>query len=351
MNTKLLSFFALLLQTLLTARALGASVSYSDFASPTNLIFQAHARLVGDFVRLTPSHSNTVGRVGGLWLQSKQAVVSGFETTFQFRISEKVRDGADGFALVLQDRATPSVGLTGHHLGFIRGGAAFAVKFVDYHWHRGRWVKYDEIAVTSCGGEEKPEALGHPLGVATGPELFSDGKVHTVRVRYTPGSLLVFLDDLQKPLLTAAVELEDYVPFKNGLAWVGITASTGGSSQNQDILSWTFQDARDMATTPLRLANASAGAQPNGVGGASLPAQPNAAPAASQPQVFTLPVSDGRPSPRQPHLGLPSGVGLTHQVYASSDLRTWTLVTNLTLYFSDPAATDYDHRFYAFRPE
>lgn len=72
---------------------------------------------------------------------------------------------------------------------------------------------------------------------------------------------------------------------------------------------------------------------------------------ASQPQVFTLPVSDGRPSPRQPHLGLPSGVGLTHQVYASSDLRTWTLVTNLTLYFSDPAATDYDHRFYAFRPE
>jgi hypothetical protein len=27
----------------------------------------------------------------------------------------------------------------------------------------------------------------------------------------------------------------------------------------------------------------------------------------------------------------------------------WTAVTNLTLYFSDPAAPDYDHRFYMFR--
>ena len=351
MNTTLLSFFALFLPTLLTGRALGASVGYADIASPTNLIFQADARLVGDFVRLTPSHNNTVGRVGGLWLQSKQAVVGGFETTFRFRMTDKVRDGADGLVLVLQDRATPSVGLSGQSLGFIRGGAAFAVKFVDYHWHRHRFVKYDEISVTSCGGEQTPEQLGHPLGVATGTELFSDGKVHTARVRYAPGSLLVFLDDLPKPLLTCAVKLEDFVPFKNGLAWVGITASTGGSSQNQDILSWTFQDASDMTPTPLPLAKASAGAQPNGVGGASLPAQPNAAPAASQPQVFTLPVSDSHASPRQPHLGLPSGVGLTHQVYASSDLRTWTLVTNLTLYFSDPAAADYDHRFYTFRPE
>jgi len=106
-----------------------------------------------------------------------------------------------------------------------------------------------------------------------------------------------------------------------------------------------------MPPTPLPLAKASAVNQPNGIGGASLPAQPNAASAASQPPVFTLPVSDGRTSPKQPHLGLPSGVGLTHQVYASSDLQTWTLVTNLTLYFSDPAATDHDHRFYAFRPE
>ena len=351
MNTKLLSLFVLLLPSLLTGRALGASVSYADFASPTNLVFQADARLVGDFVRLTPSHSNTVGRVGGLWLQSKQAVVSGFETTFQFRISEKVRDGADGFALVLQDRATPSVGLTGHHLGFIRGGAAFAVKFVDYHWHRGRWVKYDEVAVTSCGGEQKPEALGHGLGAATGIELFSDGKVHTARVRYVPGSVLVFLDDLQKPLLTAAVKLEEFVPFKDGLAWVGITASTGGSSQNQDILSWSFQEPAGPLTTPVEVATASPGVRPSSASGALLSARPNAAPEASQPPVFTLPVSDGRPNPRQPHLGLPSGVGLTHQVYASSDLRNWTLVTNLTLYFSDPAAADYDHRFYVFRPE
>ena len=36
-------------------------------------------------------------------------------------------------------------------------------------------------------------------------------------------------------------------------------------------------------------------------------------------------------------------------VYASTDMVNWTLVTNLSLYFSEPGATNYDHRFYIFR--
>src|SRR5713226_1980236 len=179
MNKNIPPRLALLLLVVLTTSAFASGINYPNFTLPTGLVFQADAMLAGDFVRLTPSHTNVNGRVGGLWLQTKQAVYDGFETTFQFRITDKVRHGADGFALVLQNNATPSVGASGHHLGFVRGGSAFAVKFVDYHWHRNVYVQYDEIAVTSCGGEQQPEALGNPLGTVTGTELFSDGKIHT----------------------------------------------------------------------------------------------------------------------------------------------------------------------------
>src|SRR5437660_1820216 len=100
--------------------AFAEPINYPNFSSPTNLIFQADARLEGDFVRLTPSRTNMIGRVGGLWFQTKQPVRDGFETTFQFRISNKVRHGGDGFVFALQNNATPSIGLSGSNLGFFR---------------------------------------------------------------------------------------------------------------------------------------------------------------------------------------------------------------------------------------
>ena len=183
----------LLLFVVLIDSAFGSGISYPNFTSPLRLVFQGDATLQAEAVRLTPSQA---GKVGGLWLETKQAVDKGFETTFQFRITEKVGHGADGFAFVLQSRATPSLGSGGYSLGFIRGGSALAIKFDTYHWHRRAYVKYDEIAVTSCGDEERPEYLGDPLGTTTRPELFSDGNIHTARVRYEPGHLLVYLDDL-----------------------------------------------------------------------------------------------------------------------------------------------------------
>jgi hypothetical protein len=68
----------------------------------------------------------------------------------------------------------------------------------------------------------------------------------------------------------------------------------------------------------------------------------------SPPQVIGLPVVDGKGNPGRPLIRIPPSVGLTHTVYASTDLAHWTQVTNLTFYFSDPNAPDYDHRFYKF---
>lgn len=68
----------------------------------------------------------------------------------------------------------------------------------------------------------------------------SGGNLHTARIAYTPGTLSVFIDDLEQPVLTVRVDLDTLLELDNGKAWVGITAGTGGSYENHDILSWSF---------------------------------------------------------------------------------------------------------------
>jgi hypothetical protein len=298
------------------------------------------------FVRLTRSRP---GQVGGLWLETKQAVTNGFETIFQFRITEKAGHGADGFTFVLQSRPTPTLGGGGYYLGFFRGGSALAIKFDTYHWHRKSYVNYDEITVTTSGDEERPQDLGDPLGTVTGPGLFSGGNIHTARVSYVPGNLLIFLDDLEKPLLTVAVKLEDFVSFDKGLAWVGFTASTGDDSENHDILNWAFSEPCGPAILARLSASSSVDHQPNRQRGAAINTDQTVIAPGSKSLVIGLPVVDSKGKPDQPQMRIPSSVDLTHRVCASTDLVNWTVVTNLTLYFSDPGAPDYDHRFYMFR--
>jgi len=343
-NKKDLLLFALLPFLAMACGSFASDINYSNFNSPTGLIFQGNATLRDDFVRLTPSQTNFLGSVGGLWLQAKQPVRGGFETTFQFRITDKVRHGGDGFAFVLQSRATPSLGGAGSDLGFVHGGSAFIVKFDTYHWHRNSYVRYDEIAVLSCGGEQNPRDLNDPLGTVTAPELYSEGKTHTARVRYVPGHLQVFLDDLEKPLLTVDVKLEDFVSFDHDLAWVGFTASTGADSENHDILSWAFNQPGSASMLPQFTSTSSAYVPPKKSGDATANAEQ-----ATPVENLSQQAIDAKTKPAQLQMSVPSSVGLTHDVYASTDLVNWTPVTNLTLYFRDPNSSDYDHRFYQFR--
>ena len=320
----------------LSAGVLARGFDYPNFTAPTGLVFQADARLLPDCVRIAPS---ATGMAGGAWFNSKQNVRDGFDTTFRFRITDKIGHGSDGLAFVLQNSATPHIGLSGYHLGFARSANCFVVKFDDYHWHRDWHVQYDEVAVTSSGLGQAPEAVGDPLGTVTAPVLFSDGKVHTARVRYVPRELNVFLDDLERPLLTVELNLEQFIALDNGRAWIGFTASTGADAQNHDLLSWSFGPPAEMPKQ-RSLASVSPGSRSGAV---------NAAPTKVEPEVIAVPVVDDSAKPGQPRLGLPPTISLSHRVYASTDMVNWTLVTNLSLYFSEPGATDYDHRFYIFR--
>jgi len=47
---------------------------------------------------------------------------------------------------------------------------------------------------------------------------------------------------------------------------------------------------------------------------------------------------------------LPSGIGLGHEIQASTDLAHWVTLTNLNFYFQDPDSTNFERRFYRFLP-
>ena len=68
----------------------------------------------------------------------------------------------------------------------------------------------------------------------------SDGAVHTVKIVYVPGTMMIYLDDLVSPLLEVSVDIASTLTLDNGKAWVGFTASADGARENHDILSWSF---------------------------------------------------------------------------------------------------------------
>ena len=81
-----------------------------------------------------------------------------------------------------------------------------------------------------------------PSRLADSPNLsirLKDGKVHTARIVFRPPVLSVFLDGSVAPVVETKVDLS-IATDRQGRAWVGFTAATGGGWQNHDLLSWSF---------------------------------------------------------------------------------------------------------------
>src|SRR4051812_39123372 len=84
------------------ASATSAPIHFENFASVEALSLVGDASVSGTALRLTRARHD---RSGAAWFREKQPVASGFETTFQFRLTHEggLGHGADGFAFVLQN--------------------------------------------------------------------------------------------------------------------------------------------------------------------------------------------------------------------------------------------------------
>ena len=339
---RIVKFFAvgaLGLSSSLAAR--GEGFSYLDFAAPTSLILQADALPTNSACRLTPSARS---KVGGVWFERRLVVGDGFESTFQFQITKPGQYGADGIAFVIQSNPTPSLGKPGWQLGFGGISNSVVVKFDNYHWRDKIYQRYDEIAVSLCAESGDCDPDTNAIASVTRDLLFSDGKIHTARIRYQPGQLQVYLDDFREPILRAAVALPPAFGAGAGGAWVGFTAATGADYQTHDIWSWTFFSETSHGF-------ASKTANPLAVAGVQVPT--STAPPASARDADGA-AAGGLASAAGPAIGvrgplllaLPLGTALPWRIEASTNLVDWEVVTNLMLHFSDPDSTRFNHRFY-----
>ncbi len=227
-----------------------AAIHFEDFASIRGLNLVGDAAVSRVALRLTPAKGD---RSGAVWFREKQSVASGFETTFQFKLTHQggLGHGADGFAFVLQNSGPEA-------LGGLGSAGGFAVADRDYH-HKGTAIPWsiavffdtyrnkvegdpsaNYIAFCTYG---KPSDMRWPAPrLAFTPSLsvqLKDRNVHTARILFQPPNLSIFLDDSPAPVLESVVDLSIVVD-RQGSAWVGFTASTGGGYENHDILNWSF---------------------------------------------------------------------------------------------------------------
>jgi hypothetical protein len=228
---------------------------FPNFPTAGNLTLQGSAALVANRLRLTPA---TNSQTGGAWLDSKQAVEQGFETVFQFQVSQISGQGADGFAFVIQNNAFPALGPAGDDMGYGSIANSLAIEFDTFQNPETLDLDANHIGIHSRGTDPNSAEESASLGVVTPSINLSDGAIHTVVIRYAGGKLKVFLDDLNnQPALELPMELGTLLTLDNGAAWVGFTSSTGGAFENHDILMWSFRP--NAANPQIQLANPGVG--------------------------------------------------------------------------------------------
>ena len=235
----------------------------------------------GGVLRLTTAKQN---QHASAWFKTQQPLASGFTTAFQFQISKtnscsRCSFPADGLALVIQNdpAGTGALGYMGNGQNIAYGnndvstasGAgnailnSLAIELDTFKNSNYSDPDGNHIAVQSCGPNNSstltPNSADHnyqcPNGnlaklalqsLPAGLSL-SDTLTHTITVNYVaPGSctsgcnnLSVYFDSTL--ILQATVDLAQQLNLSSGSnAYIGLTAATGSSVQNNDIISWSF---------------------------------------------------------------------------------------------------------------
>jgi hypothetical protein len=256
-RTILRVFSLSLLGLLLLISAIALQPAQAQTSLPDmNLVRNAHVLPIGT-LRLTPDQEL---QTGAAWLPVMQPVHAGFETTFDWKISKTAPKGSDGFAFVIHNAAIPlpayAIGNGRNGLGYSGLPNSLAVEFdtvldppEDFTGGIEGDPNDNHISVQTRGKEANSANTDFSLGFTTQAEpaipLFTVGR-HTTKIVYTPGeagkpgSMAIYLDKMDTPVLTVEVDLGTLLTLDEGKAWVGFTAATGRDPQTHDIHVFSF---------------------------------------------------------------------------------------------------------------
>lgn len=197
-------------------------------------------------------------QAGAAWHMTQQNVGNGFETTFDFRISQASGGGADGFTFMIQDDpdGDEAIGGAGCGIGYAGISRSLALEFDTFanppFCETIGDPNGNHVSVQTAGTGANGPAHANSLGWVAPSFDLNDGNFHSVRIRYqagSPGTLSIYLDDVDLnavPALTVSVDLAAALGLTDGMAWVGFTAGTGTTVETHDILNWHFVDEYEL---------------------------------------------------------------------------------------------------------
>eukprot|EP00644_Phytophthora_capsici_P008007 jgi/Phyca11/125360/e_gw1.58.88.1 len=252
----------------------------------------------GKALRLTASESLLTGAA---WYPRQMNVQEGFTTQFSFRATNpstvcKTMDNVhtncrsragDGFAFVVHNDVQQELALGSGGMALGYGGIQDALAIEFDTWFNPELLDVYEnhisVHVSGNGGAIQPNHT-YSLGSTSNIPDLTEG-THTVRITYTPnlgenmlfdeafvastlaghffstgawrsgiGLLSIYLDDMNSPVLTVPLRIENTIELYHGRAWVGFTGATGENAwQTLDILSWNFDSLRHSIVTTSQL--------------------------------------------------------------------------------------------------
>ena len=237
---------------------------WGGFDFPANIAanelnFIGYSSVKNNIINITPTQYY---RTGAVWYKQLVSVNNGFQSYFDFKISdgknhldyEESEPGGDGFAFVIQNAGNNAVGSWGGGLGYAGIKNSLAIEFDTYQnfWPDDSILdpSGNHIAVFSNGKEaNKPyHTTSAQIGVTSNiPLMKSSGTLYHSMIDYNNSTkiLSIYLDttgNFDKPVLEInGIDFSTLLLLdKNTNAYIGFTSATGNAWENHDITSWRF---------------------------------------------------------------------------------------------------------------
>lgn len=216
-------------------------------------------------LRLANSNSGGCCEWGAAWHTTRKAVANRFWTTFDFRISDQVGGGGDGFAFVIHNNpdGIDALGDPGCGVGYSGIDESIIIEFdtfvnspVNGFCADNNDPNGNHVAIQLNGSARHTPATTLDINASPGLNL-SDAAIHSARIQYDAGVLELYLDESMEPILTAEIDIADQLNLTDDTAWIGFVGGTGTSYESHDIRNWFFAPAWDLSCLTYDFANGS----------------------------------------------------------------------------------------------
>jgi hypothetical protein len=238
------------LSVIVLATSAFADIDVFDFGEATGMQLLGDASVEGSRLRVAPEYGF---QRGAAWFEEKQQMAEGFEARFQFEIfALRFDEVADGFAFVIQNHSLSALGPDGGKLGYHGIPNSVALEFDTIGNPQDADPNGNHISLQTRGIEPNSVNTNYSLGLSTDIPIMENSGVHEMRVRYTPGAMDIFFDDMANPLFSVTpLDLDGLLDLDDGSAWVGFTGATGAGAGNHDILNFNYTAVPEPGTLLL----------------------------------------------------------------------------------------------------